>query len=242
MEKVILFFKSSTNQTPYFAQPGEPGQEIEITLELKLLADVGIIGLPNVGKSQLLATISNARPKIANYPFTTLVPNLGVVKRFKDRPSFTVSDIPGLIEGASKGVGLGINFLKHIERTKILVHMLDCSLTLDKLIKNYNTITNELKLYDLHQWSIHKNSLDLSKKPQIVVLNKIDLVDSSHLTKLKSKFPQAILISAATSKGIDSLLHHILDTIPSPVECPLPVEYPPATMSYTEPDTKQINL
>ena len=218
------FFKSSTNQAPYFAQPGESGKELEITLELKLLADVGIVGLPNAGKSQLLATISNARPKVANYPFTTLVPNLGVVKKFKDRPSFTVSDIPGLTPGASKGVGLGISFLKHIERTKILVHMLDSSVTLDQLIQNYKVINNELELYDL------KTSLDLSKKPQIVVLNKIDLLDLAKIKQIKSHFPNAFLISAVTGEGIDPLLHQILDTIVI------------TDKTYPEAYTKQINL
>lgn len=218
------FFKSSTNQTPYFAQPGEQGQEIEITLELKLLADVGIIGLPNAGKSQLLATISNAKPKIANYPFTTLIPNLGVVKKFRDRPSFTVSDIPGLTPGACRGVGLGISFLKHIERTKILVHMLDSNVTIDKLIQNYNIINNELKQYDL------KNSLDLSKKPQIVVLNKIDLLDEEQIKKIKHFFPNAFLISAVTGVGMDPLLHNILDTVSD------------SAIFYPETSTKQINI
>ncbi len=202
------FFKSSTNRAPYFAQPGEPAKELEITLELKLLSDVGIIGLPNAGKSQFLAFVSNARPKVADYPFTTIVPNLGVVKPFDDRPSFTISDIPGLIEGASEGVGLGINFLQHVERTKVLVHMLDCSVS-DDLIERYNTINNELKAYDKN------NSLNLSGMPQIVVLNKIDLVDEFYVESIKAKFVEKSVhpISAVTGKGIKHLMHKILDTI-----------------------------
>ena len=201
------FFKSSTNRSPQFAQPGISGKELQITLELKLLADVGVIGSPNAGKSQFLARVSNAKPKIANYPFTTLRPNLGVVKRFSDRPSFTISDIPGLIEGASKGVGLGMNFLKHIERTKILVHILDGSLPLVQIEKNFHIINNELKFYD------QKKSLNLSKKKQIVVINKTDLVDKSHFQKLNFYASRLFYISSITRDGIDILLHHILDSL-----------------------------
>jgi len=196
-------FKSSTHRTPRFAQPGEAGEVKQLKLELKLLADVGIIGLPNAGKSTLISVISAARPKIADYPFTTLVPNLGVVKA-GDREPFVVADIPGLIAGAHTGAGLGIHFLRHIERTRMLVHLIDAS-TIDpeKPLEAYAAINTELSSY----------SPDLARKPQIIALNKLDLPGTEERARAfkaaLKKRTTLYLISAATVKGVDQLLAQI---------------------------------
>jgi len=201
-------FKTSTNRAPRFAQPGEPGETKTLRLELKLLADVGIIGLPNAGKSTLITAISSARPKIGNYPFTTLFPSLGVVQTGWAEP-FVVADIPGLIEGAHKGTGLGIRFLRHIERTRILVHLIDVSaMDTDNLLNAYNTVNKELAMYNQ----------ELTEKPQIVVLNKMDLPDVREAAKkfqaaIKEK--QVILISALTGQGIENLKTKIIQLLDS---------------------------
>jgi len=191
-------FKTATHRAPRFAQPGEPGNLLKLKLELKLLADVGIIGLPNAGKSTLISVISSATPKIADYPFTTLTPTLGVVKAGWGEP-FVVADIPGLIEGAHKGVGLGIRFLRHIERTRVLVHLIDIS-TVDPQnpLAEYETINRELANY----------SSQLMEKPQIVVLNKIDLSgtnEAGRAFQAAVKDRDVIQISAVTRKGVDKL-------------------------------------
>jgi len=191
-------FKSSTRRAPRFAQPGEPGQFLKLKLELKLLADLGIIGLPNAGKSTLISVISSATPKIADYPFTTLTPTLGVVQAGWGEP-FVVADIPGLIEGAHKGVGLGTRFLRHIERTRVLVHLIDTS-TIDpqKPLAEYETINQELANY----------SPQLTEKPQIVVLNKMDLSgtkEAARAFQTTVKDREVVQISAATHKGVDKL-------------------------------------
>ena len=191
-------FKTSTNRAPKFAQPGEPGQVLTLKLELKLLADVGIIGLPNAGKSSLISILSAAQPKIANYPFTTLTPNLGVVQ-IHDREPFVVADIPGLIEGAHTGAGLGIRFLKHVERTRLLLHLIDAS-TLDPEdpLAPYRTVMQELGLY----------SAALAQKPQLVVLNKLDVPGASELADLFCRaLPNHDLLrmSAATHQGLDAV-------------------------------------
>ena len=191
-------FKTSTHRAPRFAQPGEPGCFLKLKLELKLLADVGIIGLPNAGKSTLISVISSATPKIANYPFTTLTPTLGVVQAGWGEP-FVVADIPGLIEGAHKGVGLGTRFLRHIERTRVLVHLIDIS-TLDppNPLAEYETINRELANY----------SPQLMEKPQIVVLNKIDLPDTKEAIeafRAAAKDREVLEISAVTRSGVDRL-------------------------------------
>jgi GTP-binding protein len=201
-------FKTSTNRAPRFAQPGEPGESKTLRLELKLLADVGIIGLPNAGKSTLITAVSSARPKIGNYPFTTLFPSLGVVQTGWAEP-FVVADIPGLIEGAHKGTGLGIRFLRHIERTRILVHLIDVSaMDTDNLLNAYNTVNKELAMYNQ----------ELTEKPQIVVLNKMDLPDVREVAKkfqaaIKEK--QVILISALTGQGIENLKSKIIQLLDS---------------------------
>ena len=196
-------FKSSTHRTPRFAQPGEAGEVKQLRLELKLLADVGIIGLPNAGKSTLISVISAARPKIADYPFTTLVPNLGVVKA-GDREPFVVADIPGLIAGAHAGAGLGIRFLRHIERTRMLVHLIDAAaIDPEKPLEAYAAINTELASY----------SPDLARKPQIIALNKLDIPGTEERARaFKAALKKRIrlhLISAATVKGVDQLLAQI---------------------------------
>lgn len=190
-------FKSSTNQAPRFAQAGEKGQIRKIVLELKLLADVGIVGPPNAGKSTLLARVSDARPKIGPYPFTTLKPNLGVI-RLKSGRSFILADIPGLIEGAHKGKGLGLDFLRHIQRTKLLLFLLD--VTISDMPLEYNKLRQELKLYDL----------SLLEKPSILALNKIDLLTDKEKKKIKVNLNMpSIKISALTGEGIKELLNMI---------------------------------
>jgi len=201
-------FKSSTRQAPDFAELGEPGEEHKIKLELKLIADVGIIGYPSVGKSSLIAAVSKARPKIADYPFTTLVPNLGVV-RVSNR-EFVLCDVPGLIEGASEGKGLGDKFLKHIERCGILIHLLDIGR--DDIVSDYRAIRKELKAF----------SPALTKKKEFVVLNKIDLVNGNAdpwLDNLKkAKIEVFASISAATHLGTDRLMKALLPQVLSEKE------------------------
>lgn len=196
-------FARAAFQTPRFAELGEPGEEREVVLKLKIVADVGLIGLPNVGKSTLLSVISNARPKIADYKFTTLVPNLGIVQ-FRNT-SFVAADIPGLIEGASKGRGLGIQFLKHIERTKLLVHILDAGNSDPK--QDYKTVMSEMRTY-------HRS---LASRPQIVVFNKADIIPKERLEELgRLKFGsrKALFISAITHRGVDELVKTIVSALP----------------------------
>ena len=199
-------FKSSTNRTPRFAQPGEPGQTRHLRLELKLLADVGLVGLPNAGKSTLITAISSARPKIADYPFTTLRPNLGVV-RFGQWEPFVVADIPGLIEGAHTGAGLGIQFLRHLERTRLLLHMVDAAdIDADQPLKDFETINRELREY----------SPLLANKPQVVVLNKMDVdwaEDAAALFQEAYGQGPLLRISAATGQGLDQLMQTLCNLL-----------------------------
>lgn len=211
------FFKTSVNQAPEHAQPGEPGQQMRVVLELKLIADVGIIGLPNAGKSTLISRISAAKPKIADYPFTTLTPNLGVVK-VADFKNFVVADIPGLIKGAHQGVGLGIQFLKHIERTRVFVHMLEVtSGEAETVIKNYEDIQYEIKMYD--EMNAQKEGFfPLTTRPQIVVFNKIDTVQADDLAKMEKTFlkktgVKPFSISGVTGKNIEKLVYMISEIV-----------------------------
>ena len=197
-----LRFKSSTHRSPRFAQPGEPGQILTLNLELKLLADVGLIGLPNAGKSTLISVISAAKPKIADYPFTTLVPNLGVVQVGQSE-AFVVADIPGLIEGAHQGAGLGDRFLRHIERNRILVHLVDASaIESDDPLRAFKIINAEMVQY----------SPALAEMPQIVVLNKMDLpgteAAADQFVEAAADLP-VFRISAATGKGVKDLLNSL---------------------------------
>ncbi len=204
-------FATSRNQAPRTAEKGEPPEELEIRLELKLLADVGIVGVPNAGKSSLLAAVTNARPKIANYPFTTLEPNLGVV-RLDEETDLVLADIPGLIEGAHQGVGLGDDFLKHIQRTRVLIHVLD-GIAEDPLA-DFTQINSELALFDR----------SLAQKPQVVVVNKIDLPEVKEKWErlrgeLKKRGYEPFAISALSRENLQSVLwkaHQLL------LETPLP--------------------
>ncbi len=205
-------FATSTHRTPRFAQPGEPGQTIVVKLELKLIADVGLIGLPNAGKSTLISKISSARPRIADYPFTTLVPNPGMVT-VGSREPFCVADIPGLIEGAHQGAGLGIRFLKHIERTRILLHMIDAS-AIDPAnpLEQYEIVSQELAAY----------GENLAKKPRMVALNKMDMPGADELAgKFESAFdgPRPERISALTGQGLAEIkikIAKMLDKLDEP--------------------------
>lgn len=193
-------FISSVRQAPKMAELGEPGEAKELTFELKLVADVGLVGLPNAGKSTLLSVISNAKPKIANYPFTTLEPNLGVVDI--DNHTFLAADIPGLIEGASQGKGLGDDFLRHVERTKVLIHLIDA--TSDQITADYQTIQRELREY----------KVDLSSRPQILVLSKIESVPKANIAGKITELAKASgvakknihTISAVANTGLADLL------------------------------------
>ena len=191
-------FKSSTNQTPRYAQPGLSGVEKKLTIELKVLADVGLVGLPNSGKSTLLSVLTDAKPKIANYEFTTLKPNLGIVKH-RDYNTFVISDIPGIIEGASKGKGLGHHFLRHIERNSILVILI--SVESRDIKKTYDILIKELKTY---------NS-ELLDKEKLLVISKCDLIDEKGIIKIKNKFKSNFknidlhYISSVTMTGITEL-------------------------------------
>ncbi len=199
-------FKTSTNRAPRYAQPGEDGQNRRLKLELKLLADVGIIGLPNAGKSTLISKISSATPKIGNYPFTTLTPTLGVVETSWSEP-FVVADIPGLIEGAHQGVGLGTQFLRHIERTRILIHLIDAGIIdLEHPLDPFKTVNRELKSFNPQ----------LTQKPQIVALNKMDLPGAqaaadAFMAALDAE--PVILISAIKQKGVKKLISRILELL-----------------------------
>jgi GTP-binding protein len=208
-------FATPTNQAPRIAERGAPGQERWLYLELKLIADVGIVGVPNAGKSTLLSVVSAARPKIADYPFTTLEPNLGVVA-FDDYTSFVMADIPGLIEGAYAGAGLGHEFLRHIERTRIIIHLLDGAAA-DPLA-DYESINEELALFDP----------ELARKPQLVVLNKMDLPQAQALWPsvkkvMKAQGQKAMSISAVTGEGVKEMLRSVaemLASLPPPLHPP----------------------
>jgi GTP-binding protein len=198
-------FATPTNQAPRFAEEGKEGEEKNIVLELKLIADVGLVGYPNAGKSTLISKISAARPKIADYPFTTLEPNLGIV-RYKDFNSFTMADIPGIIEGAHKGKGLGHKFLRHIERTRVLLFLIE--ITSEDYENDYNILLNELKGY----------SKILADKTKIVSLSKADLADEKEIKKLsRKKIGNAgsgpLIFSSATGYGVDELVDHLWKTL-----------------------------
>ena len=203
-------YATSTMQAPKYAQPGQPAKELELLLELKVIADVGLVGFPNVGKSTFLTQVSNARPKIANYHFTTLNPHLGVVD-LADAKGFVIADIPGLIEGASEGVGLGYEFLRHIERTKVFIHIVDAASTEGRdPVEDIYAINKELEAYNP----------DIAKRPQVIAANKTDMIyegDLDQVLKLKEEFePKGIRvfpISAISGKGIRELLYYVREML-----------------------------
>lgn len=199
-------YVSSVRQVPNFAEKGEPGEHRHVKLELKLLADVGLVGLPNAGKSTLLSQVSAARPKIADYPFTTIVPNLGVV--YVADQTFVIADLPGLIEGASTGTGLGHQFLKHVERTKVLIHVVDCyPIDESDPIENFHLIQRELEAYDA----------SLMVRPMVIALNKIDMLPPDQFTAVRERFEAIGMplfpISAATGQGLQPLMYATLDAL-----------------------------
>ncbi len=228
-----VHFATSTRQIPKFAKPGFPGEEFEVSLELKLLADVGLVGYPNVGKSTLISVVSAAKPKIANYHFTTLTPVLGVVRTGEEK-SFVMADIPGLIEGAAEGVGLGHDFLRHIERTKVMIHMVDAASVEGRdPIADIYAINRELESYNP----------ELLKKPQVIAANKIDAIydeSESAIPGLKAEFePQGIHvcpISAVSGQGIKELLYHVQELLSHVDDAPVVYEqeFNPETMMFKE--------
>lgn len=225
-------FATSTRQIPRFAKPGYPGEEFEVSLELKLIADVGLVGFPNVGKSTLISAVSAAKPKIANYHFTTLTPVLGVV-RVSEEKSFVMADIPGLIEGASDGVGLGHEFLRHVERCRLIVHVLDVSGTEGRdPIDDFDIINGELKNF----------SEDLAECPQIVAANKCDMADEEQITRLKefieTKGMKFFAISAATTQGTKELMNAVAEELE---KLPPVKEYKPEPITQEEIEEKALS-
>ena len=242
-------YATSTMQAPKYAQPGQPAMELELQLELKVIADVGLVGFPNVGKSTLLSRVTNARPKIANYHFTTLNPNLGVVD-LEGAKGFVIADIPGLIEGASEGIGLGHEFLRHIERTKVIIHIVDAASTEGRdPIADIYAINKELENYNA----------DLAGRPQIIAANKIDAIyqdGEDPVSKIKAEFePKGIKvfpISAVSGQGLKELLYHvssILETLDDkPVifeqeyfpEAEIPYNNEPFSVTYDEEENEYV--
>ena len=215
-------YATSTMQAPKYAQPGQPAKELELLLELKVIADVGLVGFPNVGKSTLLSRVTNAKPKIANYHFTTINPNLGVVD-LDDAKGFVIADIPGLIEGASEGVGLGHEFLRHIERTKLIIHVVDAASTEGRdPIADIYAINKELEAYNE----------EIAKRPQVIAANKIDAIyendEENPIDKIKAEFePQGIKvfpISAVSGNGLQELLYHVSGLISEMDDTPIVFE------------------
>ena len=231
-----MHYATSTMQAPKYAQPGQPALELEVLLELKVIADVGLVGFPNVGKSTFLSKVSNAKPKIANYHFTTLSPMLGVVD-LKDARGFVVADIPGLIEGASEGLGLGHEFLRHIERTRVMIHVVDAASTEGRdPLEDIEAINNELKNYNA----------DITQKPQVIAANKIDMLPEGEqaeiIQKIRDKYePLGVKVfatSTLTGKGIQELLYYISKVLSEINEKPVVFdqEFFPETMARTADD------
>ena len=240
-QEVILFpggrggqgnwhFRTSTNQTPRFAQPGEMGLNKTIILQLKVLADVGLVGFPNAGKSTLLSVVSAAKPEIANYPFTTLVPNLGIVS-YRDNKSFVMADIPGIIEGASEGRGLGLRFLRHIERNSILLFMIpaDC----DDLQKEFDILLNELKQYNP----------ELVDKQRILAITKCDMLDAELMEDIKTRVPkdiQTVFISSLSGLGLMELKDLIWTEINKESNKVVEITHRPMEIAYREVEEEEI--
>lgn len=235
-----IHFASPKNPAPEIAENGEPGQERTLNLELKMLADVGVIGFPSVGKSTLLSVVTSAKPKIAEYHFTTLVPNLGMV-RLDDGRDFAMADMPGLIEGASAGIGLGIQFLRHIERTRVLLHLVDMSGTEERdPYEDFLKINAELKKYDPA----------LLERPQIIVASKMDMPDAAaNLERFKKQIaadhtlpqtPEIMAVSALTHQGLDQLIHHVADVLDQTPAFPLSTAEQEEAVEYTAPSREEL--
>lgn len=227
-------YATSTMQAPKYAQPGQPAKELELLLELKVIADVGLVGFPNVGKSTFLSRVTNARPKIANYHFTTLNPNLGVVD-LEGAKGFVIADIPGLIEGASEGIGLGHEFLRHIERTKVIIHIVDAAST-----EGRDPIAD---IYAIHK-ELENYNADLANRPQVIAANKIDAISKGGedpVTKIKAEFePKGIpvfAISAVSGQGLKELLYYVNDILDGMDSKPVVFEqeyFPDTEMPYAQ--------
>lgn len=236
-----MHYATSTMQAPRYAQPGQPAQELYVTLELKVIADVGLVGFPNVGKSTFLSRVTNAKPKIANYHFTTLNPNLGVVD-LTDGAGFVIADIPGIIEGASEGVGLGLQFLRHIERTKVLLHIVDAASVEGRdPINDIYAILNELKKYNI----------EITNRPMVIAANKMDVMNDMEretvIALLKEEFePQGISvfpISAVSGEGVKELLWHVYEMVQNAPEgvVEFEQEYVPVFEVNDEPYTIEVD-
>lgn len=231
-------FASSRNPAPDFAENGEPGEELDVVMELKLLADVGLVGFPSVGKSTILSAVSKAKPKTGDYPFTTIKPNLGVVETGDGR-SFVMADLPGLIEGASEGTGLGHQFLRHVERTKVIVHVIDIGgLEGRDAVEDYRVIRNEMGLYNEN----------LLKRPEIIVLNKVDLVEDEavfdRFTEAVGVDKEIFRISAATRENLDTVLYRVADLLEETSEVEDVIEETDHRVVYRhekDPDTFEIS-
>ena len=223
-------FRTSTNQTPRYAQPGEPSIEKTVILQLKVLADVGLVGFPNAGKSTLLSVVSAAKPEIANYPFTTLVPNLGIVA-YRDNKSFVMADIPGIIEGAAEGRGLGLRFLRHIERNSILLFMIPADT--NDIIAEYNILLNELKQYNP----------ELVDKQRILAITKCDMLDDELITEIKKLTPpgiQTVFISSVSGMGIAELKDLIWTEINKESNKVVEITHRPMEIAYHEVEEDEI--
>jgi len=223
-------FRTATNQTPRFAQPGEPAIEKTVILQLKVLADVGLVGFPNAGKSTLLSVVSAAKPEIANYPFTTLVPNLGIVA-YRDSRSFVMADIPGIIEGASEGRGLGLRFLRHIERNSILLFMIPADT--DDIVKEYNILLNELKQYNP----------ELVDKQRILAITKCDMLDDELMDEMKKLVPngiQTVFISSLTGLGLMELKDLIWTEINKESNKVLEITHKPMEIVHHETEEEEL--
>lgn len=219
-------FRSATNQTPRYAQPGEPAIEKTVVMELKVLADVGLVGFPNAGKSTLLSVVSAAKPKIANYPFTTLEPNLGIVA-YRDQKSFAMADIPGIIEGASEGKGIGLRFLRHIERNAILLFLIPADS--DDIVKEYNILLNELEQYNE----------ELLKKQRILAISKSDMLDEELIQEIKQTLPTDVpttFFSSVTGDGIMELKDLIWAELSKDVDRHMTLTHRPMEIGDDEPD------
>ncbi|HQJ89440.1 MAG TPA: 50S ribosome-binding GTPase, partial [Paludibacteraceae bacterium] len=222
-------FRSATNQTPRYAQPGEPAIEKNIIMELKVLADVGLVGFPNAGKSTLLSVVSAAKPKIANYPFTTLVPNLGIVP-YRDHKSFAMADIPGIIEGASDGKGLGLRFLRHIERNAILLFLVPADS--DDILKEYEILLNELKQYND----------DLLDKQRVLAISKSDMLDEELVAEIEKLLPTDIphlFISSVSGMGITELKDMLWEELMKDENRHMTISHKPMDLTMIDDDDEE---